>query len=120
MISLIITHWIGDALFQSERQATNKWKGSWELTEHILVYSLVMFIWASFALPHEKVWAFLSITASLHLVTDFLTSKVSHYLFERKIYYTGILNVGAFSVIVLDQALHFLQLLITYQWIIQQ
>lgn len=118
LITLLIAHWIGDALFQYKKLATEKYRDMWALIAHVMIYTVVM-LWTGVLLEISipKLQVFLLITFFTHLVIDFITSKITHYLYEKGIYYTQPLNMGFFSIIVLDQMLHITQLILTYQWI---
>ena len=68
----------------------------------------------SLLLVYVPLLIFVGITFVLHTLTDFLTSKVVHGLFENKKFGSPIPNLGAFSAIGFDQVLHYIQLVLTY------
>ena len=54
------------------------------------------------------------ITFILHFATDYITSRIVSKRFADKYYGSPIPNFGAFSIIGLDQVLHYAQLFLTY------
>lgn len=125
---LILIHTIADFLFQTEDMARGKSKNIWKLLKHTTVYTIVFYFGFVFcyAINHQtlsemdltlKVFWFFPITFIFHTITDYITSRITSRLFEKKIYYTGIPNFGAFSVIGIDQVLHYAQLFLTYYYV---
>lgn len=126
---LIVIHTIADFLFQTEDMATGKSKNNWKLVKHTAVYTIIFYLFFVFlyAINHQtlsemnltlKVLYFFPITFIFHTITDYITSRITSRLFEKKIYYTGIPNFGAFSVIGIDQVIHYAQLFLTYNYVI--
>ena len=113
-------HWFADAVMQSEQTAINKWSNNRILFDHVFTYSAWMAGVFSFMIG-DGIWKepllFFLITFVCHFITDYFTSKISHYLFTNKKYYTEPFNVGGFSIICLDQILHVIQLLGTFNWL---
>jgi len=60
------------------------------------------------------IFLFFPITFILHTLTDYFTSKIVKYKFNKKHYGSFIPNFGAFTIIGLDQLLHYIQLFLTY------
>lgn len=129
---LIIVHYIADFMFQTEEMATGKSKNIDSLIKHGLVYTLVFFIafslWCAYNnhITHLsaydagltlKVFWFFPITFVFHVMVDFFSSKVVSKKFENKIFYTGLPNFGAFSIIGLDQVIHYTILFATYYFV---
>ena len=125
---LIVIHTIADFLFQTEDMALGKSKNNWKLLKHTTVYTLIFYLcfvyW--YGINHQtlsemnltlKFLWFFPITFICHTITDYITSRITSRLFEKKIYYTGIPNFGAFAVIGIDQVLHYAQLFLTYYYL---
>lgn len=68
-LGLLVAHFVGDFLLQSDWMALNKSKNSSALTFHVLVYSLCF-------LPFWG-WKFWLLTFYSHWITDYFTSKVT-------------------------------------------
>lgn len=127
---LIIGHFIADFVLQDVDWANNKSISNKTLLKHTVTYSLFWYlvmvgfsVWGNhFNGPtvEELGWTpwimlFPIITFFFHTLTDYFTSRVVKKMFERKEYGTHLPNTGAFTVIGLDQVLHYLQLFITYK-----
>ena len=110
--------------------ATRKSKDFGHLVMHTMVYSFTWLMGAAFLFSQdcdtsilgkcvdaEKVFAFVGVTFVAHTITDYLTSRLTSKLFASKTYYTGIPNFGAFSIIGLDQVLHYAQLFLTFYYL---
>lgn len=126
---LILIHYVADFMFQDEKMALGKSKSNRELLRHTIRYTLVFLV--AFILikiienplPHiyiyelgwtSKIVLFFPITFACHTIIDYISSRKTSKLFENKIFYTGIPNFGAFSIIGLDQVFHYLSLFLTY------
>ena len=127
---ILVIHTIADFLFQTEEMAVNKSKSNGALLIHVMAYSFtwilgsVPFFWsdcdASFlgkCVDAPKIFAFVAITFVAHSITDYISSRISKKKFEKKEYYTGIPNFGAFTVIQIDQLAHYAQLFLTYYYL---
>jgi hypothetical protein len=126
---LIIIHYIGDFLFQTEWMAINKSKSITILISHTFIYTITFYtvfilyiiIYDTFINNIEitiKWFAFFPITFIFHTIIDYISSKITSKKFKNKEYYTGIPNMGAFSIIGLDQVFHYITLFLTYQFVI--
>jgi hypothetical protein len=130
-LGIVLTHWVADFIFQAEEWATNKSKSFSALIRHTLTYSLITSImWAmlfpisvSFPTSFEvcpgslnPVDVFL-ITLATHTTVDYFTSKVTSRKFANHEYGSPIPNFGAFTVIGFDQVLHYVQLTLTYYFL---
>jgi uncharacterized membrane protein YbhN (UPF0104 family) len=129
---LILVHYIGDFMFQTENQALGKSTNFKQLISHTLTYTLVFYIafalWCAYQnhfghiTPEvlgwtAKVFLFFPITFVCHTIIDFFTSKIASKKFKNKEYYTGLPNFGAFSIIGLDQVIHYATLFATYYFV---
>jgi hypothetical protein len=127
---IIVIHYIADFAFQTEEMATKKSKELGWLIIHTMVYTGVWFFGTLFLFSVDcnygmfgkcietgKAFKFIGVTFVAHTLTDYFTSRWTSRLFADKIYYTGIPNFGAFSVIGIDQVLHYAQLFLTYYYL---
>lgn len=115
---LLIVHWIADFVLQTDWMAINKSKDMFALLAHISMYSLAMFlgfgIW--FELPNDvtyRAFAFIGLTAVFHFVTDAITSNITSYLWQKEERHWFFVVIG------FDQFLHYVQLLLTYKWLVK-
>jgi hypothetical protein len=122
---IIVVHYIADFIFQAEEWAENKSKNNQALLSHVATYS-TFWVVASFIMfgvnqpGHTVEWyvahsmIFAITTFILHFATDYITSRIVSKRFANKHYGSPIPNFGAFSIIGLDQVLHYAQLFLTY------
>ena len=110
---LILAHWVADFVFQDEYWALNKKNSLKALLSHTITYSLMvslMFLWI---LSPMNLLIFWAITFVTHTITDYFSSKIVGKKFENKEMGSPIPNLGAFSVIGLDQVIHYITLFFT-------
>lgn len=111
---IIVVHFIADFVLQTHWQATNKSKNNVALLLHTISYS-AFFLFVGIMLPHlftvEQVIAFTFITFFAHTVTDYITSRINTWLWNRKDVHNFFVSVG------FDQVLHYAQLFLTYHYL---
>ncbi len=101
LLLILAIHFIADFIFQTSNQAKNKSSSNKALLEHTFIYSICF-------LPFFGL-AFVVITMILHTITDYISSRITKKLWERK-------EVHNFFVIIgLDQLLHTVALIYTYK-----
>ena len=76
-VLLLLAHWIGDFVLQSQWQATNKSKRLDALALHVATYSAVLLMAAVILLGPWRGAGFTLANAAFHFATDFVTSRVS-------------------------------------------
>ncbi len=114
ILIIIVCHWFADFLMQDEKWALGKSKNWNDLLNHTVFYSFIWIFGIMFFLSPVKSIIFAGITFVFHTVTDYFTSRIVSKKFERKEYGSSIPNIGAFTIIGIDQVLHYFQLFITY------
>ncbi len=91
-LSLLLVHFIGDFVLQSDWMAVNKSKRNEVLTIHALVYSLCFLLWG---------WKFWLLTFYSHWATDWVTSRITSRLwFFRSFGKWFVASEGEFEVFV--------------------
>lgn len=101
LISIFWLHFIADFFLQSTYMALNKSKNIKALTWHCLIYS-VPFFWFG--------WKFALLAGLLHFPVDFITSKITSRLWDKK-------EVHWFFVVIgFDQAIHITILVLSLKW----
>ena len=108
---LLLIHWLGDFIFQTQKMAMNKSKNIYWLITHVVVYTFTFFIALVFLFDFAMVIAFCFFTFFAHLATDYVTSRWTSKFNKEKKYYGF---PAFFSVIGLDQFLHQGQLILYY------
>lgn len=120
---LLITHLIADFVLQDKDWAMHKWRDNSVLLTHVSLYTLCFTLYFTFvdgSLVYGDIYTFLgvckflTITFVTHFIIDYITSKITHYQAENKIWGGHIPNLGFFTTIGIDQTLHYLQLIHTY------
>lgn len=112
---ILVTHWVADFVFQTNWMATNKSKSNLPLSVHVLVYTFIFLPFAVVYIPEKAILAFLSITYILHWCVDFCTSRITSKLSAKGKYGSDTVpNFGMFSIIGLDQLLHYVSLIGIY------
>lgn len=114
--TIIIVHFFADFVFQAEEWALGKSKKWKPLLKHTSVYS-IFWLLPFWALTINLIGSICFVIATFiaHTITDYFTSRIVSKRFESKHYGSPIPNFGAFTIIGIDQALHYLQLIICYE-----
>lgn len=114
-LSIIVAHTVGDWFCQSDWMALNKSKSNKALTAHTLVYSLFLLPWGL---------TFWALNFNLHWLVDYVTSRITSKLWFFRPYgesnmwfYVDGKRHWFFSMIGLDQLIHFTILALTYKWV---
>lgn len=119
LVFLLVIHYIADFLCQTREMATKKSVSIKWLTYHVLTYTLVLaFSMSTYMLAFKTspssiitmIWVFTLVNGALHWVTDYLTSKASSYFYKQENMF------GFFSIIGLDQLIHGITILLTFNY----
>lgn len=100
LIAVLIAHWIGDFILQSDYHATNKSKSNRVLLAHVLTYFIPMYC-ISFLFMEPAIaiiWSFGN--AALHFITDYFTSRLTSKLWLKGDRHNFFVTIGA------DQTIH--------------
>lgn len=114
ILSIIIIHWFADFVMQDEKWALGKSKNWSDLLAHTTTYMCFWILMWAF-LPFHLTLLFMVITFIAHTITDYFTSRIVSKKFSKQEYGSSIPNTGAFTIIGIDQVLHYFQLFITYK-----
>ena len=115
IISILFIHFIADFLFQNSWMAKNKSSDNFPLFVHIVVYSFILLIPSFFIFKSpELAWYFAILNGVLHYCVDYITSRLSSYMYKTNQMGTNFLpSISFWSIIGFDQFLHSLMLLFT-------
>lgn len=126
LFGILLIHWFADFVLQTHKQSTNKSKSNYHLTMHVLTYTFFWsiccstYVWFFYVintdgeysmLPHGNMLVILfpTITFVCHWITDYFTSRLNSYLYNKGDVHNFFVSIG------FDQILHYVQLLITFQ-----
>lgn len=110
---MMLNHWVADFIFQTDHQAQNKSKSNWALFKHVFTYTLSWtVVGLIFGYTVTQILQFSMITFVTHFATDYLTSRLNTYLYNKKQIHNFFVSVG------FDQWLHLAQLVMTYHYVV--
>ena len=113
ILFIIFAHWFADFVMQSNEVALNKSKNNMVLLEHVLMYSVGLWIVPFFMFITNQfeyiILTWVLLNAILHGLVDYITSRTVAYYWNTD-------RHKAFVVIGVDQAIHLSLLFITYVW----
>jgi hypothetical protein len=105
LLGLLFTlHFIGDFMLQTHKQAINKSTSIKYLTYHVLTYCIPFLVFLTGGLSLNMLWFFLLLFGT-HWVTDFVTSKITSYFWQKKDMHNFFVIIG------FDQLIHILTLM---------
>lgn len=111
---ILVCHLIADFFLQTDWQAKNKSSDWSALTYHVLVYSTTVSVLAfPFITEAWQFFALYTITVLCHFTTDAITSRIVKGYFAKEDHHNGFIVIG------IDQVLHYAQLILTYNFILQ-
>jgi hypothetical protein len=119
VILIIFIHWIADFVLQTDWEATNKSTNIKALLSHTLRYSVwwTVFIIIYGIFFHQltilNALLFILITFIAHTITDYFTSRLNKKLWDTKQVHNFFVSIG------FDQILHYVQLLLTFYFILK-
>lgn len=103
VLLIIAIHWVADFVLQSTKMATTKSKRLLPLLAHVGTYLLVLSVMT-------QMWSWCLLNAALHFMTDYVTSRITSRLWAAN------RTHDFFTVIGLDQLIHYTCLLGTFVW----
>lgn len=110
VIGILVIHWIADFVCQTDWQAKNKSKSWKALISHVMFYTAIWIIPSLILIGREAHW-FLIMTFICHFTTDYCTSRLNSRLWAEGKVHWFFVSIG------FDQILHYVQLLLTYQFL---
>lgn len=108
IILFLLVHWFADFILQTDWQAKNKSKNIIALSNHIFSYSFVILILAFYLFNPYLAIIYTLINGSLHFITDYCTSKIGLYFWNKGDTHNFFVMIG------FDQILHYICLFGTY------
>lgn len=119
LLGILVFHWLGDFVFQSDKDAKGKSTKIQCLFSHTMTYSLIMWIFfiSIFTFNPNRVSQYFVclawlITLSSHTLIDFYTSKLNSKLWVSGNMHYFFVSIG------FDQILHYIQLYLTVKYLL--
>lgn len=118
ILGVIVIHYIGDFVAQSDWEAQNKSSSNWALLSHTSTYALwwIPFMISFFTI--SIILKFVIITFIAHTITDYITSRINKRLAvkakETGNWHNFFLSIG------FDQVLHYVQLFSTFYYLLNK
>lgn len=124
IIYILIAHFICDFVLQTDWEAKNKSRDNLALFSHTIGYSIGISFFFTILLMIQApelmqrlitlpILSVFCITCGLHSLTDYITSRIVRYYFDKGDTHNGFVTIGG------DQILHYIQLFGMYLWIIK-
>jgi len=107
ILTLIVLHWIGDFVCQTDWMATNKSKNNTALAAHVAAYTAVFFVALVPFFPFSNLLCYLAANAALHFAVDHFSSQITARLWAKGDRHNFFVVIGA------DQTIHYFCLLLT-------
>ena len=118
VIYIWFIHWIADFILQTDWQAKNKSKNNFALLGHVSSYfvatwvGIVILSFFIKQLQNENlIFMFVILNCVLHFITDYITSRINSYFWNKGETHLFFVGVGA------DQFCHLTTLLLTFYYI---
>jgi len=108
---MFIVHFICDFILQSDEMALNKSTSNKWLFYHILMYTAPFVSMIYVFKDMQITLLFMLINGILHFMTDYVSSRVAKYYWEKDDRHNFFVTVGA------DQLIHTMSLLCTFAWL---
>ena len=102
IIGILFMHWVADFVLQTDWQAKNKSSNNIALLKHVGSYSAVLFVASLFLFTKTEIalyWVMLN--SLLHFATDYVTSRINSYLWNKGDVHNFFVMVG------FDQLIHY-------------
>ena len=120
VLFILLVHWVSDFCLQTHHMSMRKSSSNYYLTMHVVVYTFsTIVMWAlvfPFTTIHVSslgVWLSFAAIFTTHWLTDYFTSRWTSRLYKEERYHDFFVVIG------LDQVLHYTQLLITFNYLLQ-
>ena len=120
VLFILVVHWFADFVLQTHHMSTRKSSSNYYLTMHVSVYTFTTIVLWALVFPFTPlhitslgIWASFAVIFVTHWVTDYFTSRWTSKLYKEVRFHDFFVVIG------LDQVLHYTQLLLTFNYILQ-
>ena len=108
---LLVAHFLGDFVCQTDWMALNKSKSWLALAYHVGVYGIVLALFVIAIIDTAPMpTLFVAVNQAVHFVQDAITSRINARLWQTNQRHWFFVGIGA------DQLLHYVTLFVTAGW----
>lgn len=115
LVSFCFIHWIVDFYFQTPYMSMNKSKSNAALAMHVMVYAIgltaMMILNENYFISSVAIIHWIVLNTIAHFFTDYVTSRATSALYEKKNYHDFFIVIG------IDQFIHAVTLFGTFIWL---
>ena len=111
LIVLFLIHFVSDFVLQTREMAMKKSTQVEWLAYHVLIYSLPFLLMHVFFQDILKTFAFVVINFAGHFITDYISSKIGTYYWNKDNMHKFFVTIGA------DQLFHMIALTGSFVWL---
>jgi hypothetical protein len=120
ILFILIVHWFADFALQTHHMSTRKSSSNYYLSMHVGVYTFTTIVMWALVFPFTSIhvsslgiWLSFAAIFITHWITDYFTSRLTSKLYKEQRYHDFFVVIG------FDQVLHYSQLLITFNYLLQ-
>lgn len=120
VLLILLVHWFADFVLQTHHMSVRKSSSNYYLTMHVTIYTFAtIFLWSlllpllQIHLTFNGVWLSFVAIFVMHWITDYFTSRWTSRLHKEEKYHDFFVVIG------FNQVLHYIQLLLTFNYILQ-
>jgi len=120
ILFILIVHWFSDFVLQTHHMSTRKSSSNYYLNMHVSVYTFTtIFMWCvvfPFTAIHVSslgICLSFAVIFVTHWLTDYFTSRLTSKLYKEERYHDFFVMIG------FDQVLHYTQLLLIFNYLLQ-
>lgn len=85
IVVLLVCHFVGDFILQTDTMAIKKSTSNVWLTKHVLTYMLPFMVFYAIIIPSVNLWLLVILSnLALHWITDFITSRISSHFHKNE------------------------------------
>ncbi len=120
VLFILIVHWFADFVLQTHHMSTRKSSSNYYLSLHVGVYTFSTIVMWALVFPFTSIhvsslgiWTSFAVIFASHWITDYFTSRLTSKLYKEERYHDFFVVIG------FDQVLHYTQLLLIFNYLLQ-
>ena len=85
IVALVVCHFIGDFILQTDKMAVNKSTSNYWLTKHVLTYMIPFIVFYVAISPNMLTFIFvIGLNFLLHWIADYTTSRIASHFYKNE------------------------------------